>query len=535
MANEFVARNGVIALSNSIVTGSLTVTSGITGSHFGTSSWAQNSLTASYFITSSVTSASYSVSSSYSTTASVLLGSVTSASYAATSSNILGGAVNYIPFFIGSTNLSSSVIYQTAGNIGINITNPTYDFQVVGSGSVVNFRGSGSVASSSIFTVDGAAGRLFSVNDSLSGSLFSVNTIAGLPVIEAFSDNTIRIGQYGQKALYVSQSRVGVGIENPTAKLHISASTGVLFEIDTSGSANTFYVSSSGRISVGRTDPGGRFDIAYAGALNDPTILLGADDTATTTRTDNTTKLTRIAVAHYSNSATSSAILAASSTATSNTLFIGGGSAYMNTANSIQFYIGATTASLTGTEILRLSGSGEIIITGSTIITGSLSVSQSIIGFGSNTFGSIVSSSIHRFTGSLNITGSTSITGSINISGSTSTNHIIGNTSVPTVAAGTGAGTGPTIGVFGSDLAGSLRIKTGTSPAALAPIGTVTFSATYATAPHVIFAPTNTSSAALTGTFGVYVTSSTTGFTLFSNLSALTAATQCSWSYHVIQ
>jgi hypothetical protein len=45
--------------------------------------------------------------------------------------------------------------------------------------------------------VDGINGRLFTVTDDLSGSLFSVNTIAGLPVIEAFADNTVTIGKYG--------------------------------------------------------------------------------------------------------------------------------------------------------------------------------------------------------------------------------------------------------------------------------------------------------------------------------------------------
>jgi hypothetical protein len=38
MPNEFIARNGVIALNSSIITGSLNVTAGITGSLFGTSS-----------------------------------------------------------------------------------------------------------------------------------------------------------------------------------------------------------------------------------------------------------------------------------------------------------------------------------------------------------------------------------------------------------------------------------------------------------------------------------------------------------------
>ncbi|MFY7885401.1 MAG: hypothetical protein ACOVOV_11235 [Dolichospermum sp.] len=47
MANEFIARNGLISQNNSVVTGSLTVTQGITGSLFGTSSWARNAVSSS--------------------------------------------------------------------------------------------------------------------------------------------------------------------------------------------------------------------------------------------------------------------------------------------------------------------------------------------------------------------------------------------------------------------------------------------------------------------------------------------------------
>ena len=87
-------------------------------------------------------------------------------------------------------------------------------------GLIVEGSGSGLVV------VDGVSGRLFTVNDSFSGSIFSVNQISGLPVIEAFSDNTVRIGQYGQRALYVSQSRVGIGKEGPLSGiLDVSGST----------------------------------------------------------------------------------------------------------------------------------------------------------------------------------------------------------------------------------------------------------------------------------------------------------------------
>lgn len=79
----------------------------------------------------------------------------------------------------------------------------------------VSIYSSGSIfsGSSTLFSIDGASGRLFQVDDSLSGSLYSVNTVAGLPVLEVFSDNTVRIGQFGRRALYVSQSVVGIGKE----------------------------------------------------------------------------------------------------------------------------------------------------------------------------------------------------------------------------------------------------------------------------------------------------------------------------------
>jgi len=61
------------------------------------------------------------------------------------------------------------------------------------------------------FTVDGANGRLFSVTDNLSGSLFSVNDIAGLPIIEAFDDNTVIMGAYNRNDFVLSGNSLGLG------------------------------------------------------------------------------------------------------------------------------------------------------------------------------------------------------------------------------------------------------------------------------------------------------------------------------------
>ena len=53
MANEFIARNGLIALNNSQITGSLNVSAGITGSLLGTASYATQALSASFASTAS--------------------------------------------------------------------------------------------------------------------------------------------------------------------------------------------------------------------------------------------------------------------------------------------------------------------------------------------------------------------------------------------------------------------------------------------------------------------------------------------------
>ena len=66
----------------------------------------------------------------------------------------------------------------------------------------------GSGSTNPVFTVQGSQGELFSVTDSLSGSLFSVNDISGLPILEAFSDNTVLLGSYQAPALLTTNKIV---------------------------------------------------------------------------------------------------------------------------------------------------------------------------------------------------------------------------------------------------------------------------------------------------------------------------------------
>ena len=103
----------------------------------------------------------------------------------------------------------------------IRITPSTGTIAVTGSAV---FIGSGSTANTSILAVDGNNGRLFEVSDDLSDSLFSVNTIAGLPVIEAFADNTVVLGEFNQNNLIVSGSKVGINTSTLTSTLTVNGS-----------------------------------------------------------------------------------------------------------------------------------------------------------------------------------------------------------------------------------------------------------------------------------------------------------------------
>ena len=142
--------NANATISGSLsVTGSIYVNNGITGSLFGTSSWANNAISASY--ASNTTSASYALSSSYSLDA-------LSASYAQTASYadtfiVNGDITGSNALFTGTITaqklvvqtVSSSVVYSSGSNVFGNQLSDTQTF----TGSV-NITGSLSVNGSNV-------------------------------------------------------------------------------------------------------------------------------------------------------------------------------------------------------------------------------------------------------------------------------------------------------------------------------------------------------------------------------------------------
>lgn len=117
---------------------------------------------------------------------------------------------------------------------------------------------------------------------------------------------------------------------------------------------------------------------------------------------------------------------------------------------------------------------------------------------------------------------------SVDTSATTGIKRLKGISPAPTIAAGTGAGTSPTISISGTDLAGEISLTTGTAPAANVTIATITFNGTFASTPFVIISP----SSAAAADANVYVVRvSATQFQIAVTATALTAATAYKWTY----
>jgi len=122
----------------------------------------------------------------------------------------------------------------------------------------------------------------------------------------------------------------------------------------------------------------------------------------------------------------------------------------------------------------------------------------------------------------LNVNGRSKLNGQVSYGGS-----------APTISAGTGAGTSPTVTISGTNNGGIVNVTTGTLPSASATIVTVTYTGSFATGSEVILYPANAATALLSGVSMVYTSGNTTTFTITAGTTALTASTAYSWNYQV--
>jgi hypothetical protein len=135
--------------------------------------------------------------------------------------SVLNGSVT-----AGTTTINGNL--TVTGNTNVRAFTGTTGY-ISGSGqNILTVIGSGNSTTSPLFTVQGSSGELFSVTDSLVGSLFSVNDISGLPILEVFSDNTTLMGSYLAPSL------------NTTTRVSLTAGTNTVYSIPTSAYTGAF-------------------------------------------------------------------------------------------------------------------------------------------------------------------------------------------------------------------------------------------------------------------------------------------------------
>jgi len=122
---------------------------------------------------------------------------------------------------------------------------------------------------SDTLTFSGESGQLFSISDDLTGTIFSINDITGIPLIEADADATIRLAEIDGTVL------IGTAIDNGQNKLQVSGNTSI------SGTLNANNIVVAGDLTVSG-------NVTYIDTttvnIGDNIITLNADETGTPTQ-----------------------------------------------------------------------------------------------------------------------------------------------------------------------------------------------------------------------------------------------------------
>jgi hypothetical protein len=115
---------------------------------------------------------------------------------------------------------------------------------------------------SGTLSFDGSAGQLFSITNSLTGTLFSVNDISGIPSIEVIDTGLVRLTQYSGRVL------LGTGTDNASDKLQVVGNIGATGSITASGSINAVNNIAAGTITVGTGATGATGSITASGRIS---------------------------------------------------------------------------------------------------------------------------------------------------------------------------------------------------------------------------------------------------------------------------
>ncbi|MBB6005044.1 hypothetical protein [Arcicella rosea] len=177
----------------------------------------------------------------------------------------------------------------------------------------------------------------------------------------------------------------------------------------------------------------------------------------------------------------------------------------------------------------------------STLLAGNTNIAfKSSVPAGANNWGIYNVGTAKSYFGGNVLIGSTTDSGDkLQVTGTAKIQHLKGGTSAPTISAGIGAGTSPTISITGSDLCGTITIITGTSPMANAVLVSISFNVAYGTAPIVIIKEANVNAVGMNTVYvpanGQSNGTTATAFNLTTGPTALAASTTYMYYYQVMQ
>ena len=251
-------------------------------------------------------------------------------------------AASFIP--TSSTAPTNGVYLPSANNVAIS-TNGTGRLFVDASGNV----GVGASASTASRLEVSRLGGAWTGSSVVAGTALTLHPGTGSTGSPA--NLTIFAGTTSSSSIYFGDT------DSSSIGLIDYIHTSDAFRFNTNGSEK-LRITSDGKVGLGTSSPSttnGGLDIA-SGGLG---LIIGADGSLSS-RTNAANKQARIGAYHYTNSEEPVGIATVFSTASSNAVYFGGGTSFLNAATALEFYTAANTTTTTGTQRMVINSAGNV-------------------------------------------------------------------------------------------------------------------------------------------------------------------------------